>query len=103
MEGASAMTVTPAGLDVSGGPRVPARRRAGEHRTRDLRTTEHCLELVASPLADTAPAQGLEVVAEAIEHAEVVEDVRPASRHEALCRGVNVTIAALALIALSPV
>ena len=103
MEGASAMTVTPAGLDVSGGVRGPARRRANDHRVRDLRTTERSLELVAFPLADIAPAEELEVVAEAIEQAEEVEDVRPRSRHEGLCRAVNVTIAALALVALSPV
>jgi len=103
MEGAGAMTVTPAGLDVSAGARTPARRRQSDHRARDLRTTERSLELVTFPLADIAPADELEVVAEAIELAEEVEDIRPRSRHEGVCRALNITIAALALIALSPV
>jgi lipopolysaccharide/colanic/teichoic acid biosynthesis glycosyltransferase len=101
MEGASAMSVTRAGLDVSTSVRMPSRRRAPEHRTSDLRLAEHCLELVTFPLADIAPAP------EEILDAETAAmdfdfDVRPRERDEALCRAVNVTFAVLALIALSP-
>jgi lipopolysaccharide/colanic/teichoic acid biosynthesis glycosyltransferase len=96
------MSVTRASLDVSTPARTPARRRTGEQRAPDVRKVEHCLELVTFPLADLASVRDaindLEVVAP-----EVVEDVRPRERHEAACRAVNVTLAVIALIALSPI
>lgn len=103
MEGAaSAMPVTRATLDVPAAGRTPVRRRSGELRTPDLRKVERCLELLTFPLADVAP------VAEAVLDVDrpseaVVEDVRPRERDERLCRAMNVTLAAIALIALSPV
>lgn len=102
MEGAaSAMPLTRSTIDVPAPVRSPARRRPGEHRVPDLRRAELPLELVTFPLADLAP------VADALTDVETareeVEDVRPRERHEALCRAVNVTLAAIALLALSPV
>jgi lipopolysaccharide/colanic/teichoic acid biosynthesis glycosyltransferase len=103
MEGAaSAMPVTRATLDVSAAGRTPARRRSGEHRTPDLRKTDVCLELVTFPLADLAPVADTYLDTRPALAPEV-EDVRPRERHEALCRAVNVTLAAIALVALSPV
>ena len=121
MEGASAMSVTRASLDVSTPARTPARRRSSEHRANDLHVAEHCLELVTFPMADLAPAPTAddvealaEIVSAAARNAELeaaretaqesgLEDVRPRERHEALARAVNVTLAVVALIALAPV
>ena len=103
MEGAaSAMPMTRATRDLTASARTPARRRSGEHQIPDLRTAEHCLELVTFPFADVAslPGSQLDVASEA-EHR--IEEVRPRERDEALCRIVNVTLAAIALVALSPV
>jgi len=103
MEGAaSAMPVTRATLDVPVPTRPPARRRSGDHRAPDLRKTDVCLELVTFPFADVAPPADVVLDSERSTEPEV-DDVRPRERHEALCRAVNVTLAALALIALSPV
>ena len=103
MEGAvSAMSVTRASLDVSTPARTPARRRTGEHRAPDLRRAEHCLELVTFPLADLEPVRDAILDVEALQQ-PVAEDVRPRERHETLCRAVNVTLAVIALIALSPI
>jgi len=115
------MSVTRATLDVSTPARTPARRRSNEHRATDLRVAEHRLELVTFPMADLAPASSAddvqalteivsaaareaeqEVVCESVQAAEL-EDVRPRERHEVLARAVNVTLALLALVALSPV
>jgi lipopolysaccharide/colanic/teichoic acid biosynthesis glycosyltransferase len=96
------MPVTRATLDVSTPARTPGRRRPGEHRVPDLRKTDHCLELVTFPLADIAPIP--EPLLDApVDTEPVVEDVRPRERHEALCRAVNVALAAIALVVLSPV
>jgi lipopolysaccharide/colanic/teichoic acid biosynthesis glycosyltransferase len=104
MEGAaSAIPVTRATLDVPVPGRRPVRRRSGEHRAPDLRKVEHCLELLTFPLADVAPA--VEVLADVeLPQAPVQEeeDVQPRERDERLCRAVNVTLAAIALVALSP-
>lgn len=99
MEGASAMTATRTTIDVAANARTSARRRTSEHRAKDLRIAEHCLELVTFPLADLAPVEAPRVdeVAEPL-----VEDIRPGQRHEGLCRAMNVTIALIALVALSP-
>ena len=103
MEGAaSVMPVTRASLDVSAPARTPVRRRSGDQRTPDLRKTDVCLELVTFPLADVAPVAESPLITEPSSGRDV-EDVRPRERHEALCRAVNVTLAALALVALSPV
>jgi len=101
MEGASAMSVTRAGLDVSTPVRVPARRRTPDHRTSDFHVAEHCLELVTFPFADLAPARDEIIEAEPAAE-EIIDDVRPRERHESLCRAVNITLAVLALVALSP-
>jgi len=101
MEGASAMSVTRGTLDVSTTARTPARRRTSEHRASELHVAEHCLELVTFPLADAAPVPG--AILDLEPAAESVIEVRPRERHEALCRAVNVTLAAIALVALSPV
>jgi lipopolysaccharide/colanic/teichoic acid biosynthesis glycosyltransferase len=107
MEGASAMSVTRSTLDVSTPARPPARRRTSEHRTSDLRSTEHCLELVTFPFADRAPADGTLCLEDELTIVEQVaaelDDVRPRERHEALARAVNVTLAALALVVSSPI
>jgi lipopolysaccharide/colanic/teichoic acid biosynthesis glycosyltransferase len=96
------MPVTRATLDVPAAGRTPARRRPGEHRAPDLRKVERCLELLTFPLADVAPA--VEAVLDvAVPSEDVVADVRPRERDERLCRAMNVTLAAIALIALSPV
>lgn len=102
MEGAaSAMPVTRATIDVPVPGRTPVRRRSGEHRAPDLRKSELHLGLLTFPLADVAPVADAVDVALPMEG--VVEDVRPRERDERLCRAVNVTIAAVALIALSPI
>jgi len=101
MEGASAMSVTRGTLDVSTTARTPARRRTSEHRASELHVAEHCLELVTFPLADAAPVPG--AILDLEPAAESVIEVRPRERHETLCRAVNVTLAAIALVALSPV
>jgi lipopolysaccharide/colanic/teichoic acid biosynthesis glycosyltransferase len=101
------MPVTRAMIDVSTPARPPVRRRPSDHRSTDLRRSERCLELMTFPLADLAPASEedlasaeIAVIEEAVAR---VEDVRPRERHEALSRAVNVTLAVLALVALSPV
>lgn len=98
MEGASAMTATRTTIDVAATARTPARRRPSDHRGRDLRVVEHALELLTFPLADLPPVQ--EPVIETCETATT--DIRPRERHEGLCRAMNVAIALIALIALSP-
>ena len=98
MEGASAMTATRTTIDVAATARTPARRRPSDHRGRDLRVVEHALELLTFPLADLPPVQ--EPVIETCETATT--DIRPRERHEGLCRAMNVAIALVALIALSP-
>src|SRR5690349_7923736 len=113
MEGAaSAMPVSRTTIDVPAAGRAPVRRRSGEHRTPDLRKSELHLELLTFPLADFAPADiasaDLAPAADAVLDVErpveaVIEDVQPRERDERLCRAVNVTIAAIALIALSPI
>jgi len=95
------MSVTRGTLDVSTTARTPARRRTSEHRASELHVAEHCLELVTFPLADAAPVPG--AILDLEPAAESVIEVRPRERHEALCRAVNVTLAAIALVALSPV
>ena len=103
MEGAaSAMPVSRTTIDVPAAGRAPVRRRSGEHRTPDLRKSELHLELLTFPLADFAPAADAVLDVERPVEA-VIEDVQPRERDERLCRAVNVTIAAIALIALSPV
>src|SRR5690242_21613427 len=99
MEGASAMTATRTTIDVAATARTPARRRPSDHRARDLRVMEHTLELLTFPLADL-PRVEEPVTADVLE-AEI-PDLRPRERHEGLCRAMNVTIALVALIALSP-
>ena len=102
MEGAaSAMPVTRATLDVPAAGRTPARRRSGELRSPDLRKVERCLELLTFPFADVAPAAEA-VLDVALPSEQVVEEVQPRERDERLCRAVNVTLAAIAMIALSP-
>ena len=109
MEGAaSAMPATRATIDVSAAARTPVRRRPGEHRAPDLRKVERCLELLTFPLADMAPSADAVLDVDLpldVERpmAEKVEDIRPRERDERLCRAVNVTLAAIALIALSPI
>lgn len=98
MEGASAMTATRTTIDVAATARTPARRRPSDHRAKDLRVVEHALELLTFPLADLPPVQ--EPVIETCETATT--DIRPRERHEGLCRAMNVAIALIALIALSP-
>jgi len=98
MEGASAMTATRTTIDVAATARTPARRRPSDHRAKDLRVVEHALELLTFPLADLPPVQ--EPVIETCETATT--DIRPRERHEGLCRAMNVAIALVALIALSP-
>jgi len=95
------MSVTRGTLDVSTTARTPARRRTSEHRASELHVAEHCLELVTFPLADAAPVPG--AILDLEPAAESVIEVRPRERHETLCRAVNVTLAAIALVALSPV
>ena len=99
MEGASAMTATRTTIDVAATARTPARRRPSEHRAKDLRVVEQALELWTFPLADLPPVQEA-AVAEALE--ERMADIKPRERHEGLCRAMNVAIALIALIALSP-
>ena len=70
------------------------RRRTSEPRANALRIAERQIELVTFPLADLTP------VADAN---GALEDIRPRERHEALCRAVNLAIALVALIALSPI
>jgi lipopolysaccharide/colanic/teichoic acid biosynthesis glycosyltransferase len=102
MEGAaSAMPVTRATLDVPAAGRTPVRRRSGELRSPDLRKVERCLELLTFPFADVAPAAEA-VLDVALPSEQVVEEVQPRERDERLCRAVNVTLAAIAMIALSP-
>ena len=102
MEGAaSVLPVTRVTIDVPAPSRTSVRRRSVEHRTPDLRASERCLELLGFPLADVATA------ADALPDVErpmagVVDDVRPRERDESLCRAVNVTLAAIALVVLSP-
>ncbi len=106
MEGAGAMPMTRTALDVSTPARTPARRRTSDHRSTDLRRSERGLALMTFPLADVATvddamrvSEEIAVIEEAVTNAE---DVRPRERHEPLARAVNVTLAVLALIALSP-
>jgi lipopolysaccharide/colanic/teichoic acid biosynthesis glycosyltransferase len=89
-------------LDVTAAGRTPVRRRSGEHRAPDLRTSERCLELLTFPLADIAPATDV-VLEPVLPVATELEEVRPRERDETLCRAVNVTLAAIAIIALSPI
>ena len=96
------MSATRSALDVSTTARTPARRRSGEQRASDLRHAEHSLELVTFPLADLAAPSDAMLVAEAIEQCVEVEDVRPRERHDVLCRAMNITLAVVALVALSP-
>lgn len=100
MEGASAISITRATLDVSTPARTTTRRRSSERRASELRLAEHSLGLVTFPLADFAPAPETFTATEPAE--DVALGVLPRERHETLCRAVNVTIAALALVALSP-
>ena len=102
MEGAaSVIPVTRATIDVPAVGRTPVRRRSGEHRAPDLRKVERSLELLTFPLADVAlPEQAVPEVVLPME--QDAEDVRPRERDERLCRAVNVTLAAIAMIALSP-
>ncbi|HET9682757.1 MAG TPA: sugar transferase [Gemmatimonadaceae bacterium] len=92
------MTATRTTIDVAATARTPARRRPSDHRARDLRVVEHALELLTFPLADLPPVQ--EPLSETCETATT--DIRPRERHEGLCRAMNVAIALVALIALSP-
>lgn len=94
MEAAGAAAVTRATLDVPAMTHSRVRRRTGEPRANALRIAERQIELVTFPLADLTP------VADA---AGALEDIRPRERHEALCRAVNLAIALVALIALSPI
>ena len=94
------MSVTRATIDVSASTRTPARRRPSEHRAIDLQLADHCLELVTFPLADLAPAADAIIDVQPTD--DNVIDVRPRERHEALCRAVNITLALLAIVALSP-
>lgn len=99
MEGASAMTATRTTIDVAATARTPARRRPSDHRARDLRVVEHALELLTFPLADLPMAQ--ESVAVDACEADTT-DIQPRERHDGLCRAMNIAVALIALIALSP-
>jgi lipopolysaccharide/colanic/teichoic acid biosynthesis glycosyltransferase len=99
MEGASAMTATRTTVDVAASARTPARRRPSDHRAKDLRVVEHCLELVTFPLADLEPVK--EPTTQVL--TAPVAEIQPRERHEGLCRAMNFTIALIALIALSPI
>ena len=94
MEAAGAAAVTRATLDVPARTHARVRRRTSESRANALRIAERQIELVTFPLVDLTP------VADAN---GALEDIRPRERHEALCRAVNLAIALVALIALSPI